>query len=296
MSATEFSSLKLPAEQLAVLDTLGYKQMTEVQAQSLPLILQGKDVIAQAKTGSGKTAAFGIGLLQNIQADFFAVQALVICPTRELADQVGKELRRLGRSITNLKLVMLCGGKPIGPQIASMEYGAHIVVGTPGRIQDHLKKSTLKLNKVKTVVLDEADRMLDMGFVDAMEEIIGHTPDARQTLLFSATFPDSIQQISRKLQRQPARVTVDSQHQSTVIDQLFYEIKNMNVTTRCCCCFSIINRIMRSYSAIPRNNVMKSPTGYATIIFMRNRFMVIWINVIGIRYWSDLPIKVVQSW
>lgn len=225
MSATEFSSLKLPAEQLAVLDTLGYKQMTEVQAQSLPLILQGKDVIAQAKTGSGKTAAFGIGLLQNIQADFFAVQALVICPTRELADQVGKELRRLGRSIPNLKLVMLCGGKPIGPQIASMEYGAHIVVGTPGRIQDHLKKSTLKLNKVKTVVLDEADRMLDMGFVDAMEEIIGHTPDARQTLLFSATFPDSIQQISRKLQRQPARVTVDSQHQSTVIDQLFYEIK-----------------------------------------------------------------------
>lgn len=123
-----------------MLDSLGYKQMTAVQAQSLPLILQGKDLIAQAKTGSGKTAAFGIGLLQTIQPDFFAVQALIICPTRELADQVGKELRRLGRAIPNLKLVMLCGGKPLGPQIASLEYGAHIVVGTPGRIQDHLKK------------------------------------------------------------------------------------------------------------------------------------------------------------
>lgn len=225
MSATDFSSLNLPAEQLAVLDSLGYKQMTAVQAQSLPLILQGKDLIAQAKTGSGKTAAFGIGLLQTIQPDFFAVQALIICPTRELADQVGKELRRLGRGIPNLKLVMLCGGKPLGPQIASLEYGAHIVVGTPGRIQDHLKKATLKLNKVKTVVLDEADRMLDMGFVDAMQEIIGQTPSSRQTLLFSATFPDSIKQISRSIQRDPARVTVESQHQQAVIDQLFYEIK-----------------------------------------------------------------------
>ncbi len=172
MSATDFSSLNLPAEQLAVLDSLGYKQMTAVQAQSLPLILQGKDLIAQAKTGSGKTAAFGIGLLQTIQPDFFAVQALIICPTRELADQVGKELRRLGRAIPNLKLVMLCGGKPLGPQIASLEYGAHIVVGTPGRIQDHLKKATLKLNKVKTVVLDEADRMLDMGFAEELDAIL----------------------------------------------------------------------------------------------------------------------------
>lgn len=225
MPVNDFSTLNLPAEQLAVLDSLGYKSMTAVQAQSLPLILQGKDLIAQAKTGSGKTAAFGIGLLQSIQPDFFAVQALIICPTRELADQVGKELRRLGRGIPNLKLVMLCGGKPLGPQIASLEYGAHIIVGTPGRIQDHLKKSTLKLSKVKTVVLDEADRMLDMGFVDAMREIIGQTPRSRQTLLFSATFPDSIKQISGAIQREPARVTVESQHQQAVIEQLFYEIK-----------------------------------------------------------------------
>ena len=225
MSAHDFASLHLPAEQLAVLDSLGYKQMTAVQAQSLPLILQGKDLIAQAKTGSGKTAAFGIGLLQNIRPDFFAVQALVLCPTRELADQVGKELRRLGRAIPNLKLVMLCGGKPLGPQIASLEYGAHIIVGTPGRVQDHLKKATLKLNKVKTVVLDEADRMLDMGFIDAMENILGQTPDARQTLLFSATYPDAIKQISRRIQRSPVRVTVESQHKQAVIEQLFYEIK-----------------------------------------------------------------------
>lgn len=225
MSVNDFASLHLPAEQLAVLDSLGYQQMTAVQAQSLPLILQGKDVISQAKTGSGKTAAFGIGLLQNIQPDFFAVQALILCPTRELADQVGKELRRLGRAIPNLKVVMLCGGKPLGPQIASLEYGAHIVVGTPGRVQDHLKKATLKLNKVKTVVLDEADRMLDMGFVDAMENILGQTPKSRQTLLFSATYPDAIKQISRRIQRDPQRITVESQHQQAVIEQLFYEIK-----------------------------------------------------------------------
>jgi ATP-independent RNA helicase DbpA len=199
--------------------------MTPVQAQSLPYVLKGKDLIAQAKTGSGKTAAFGIGLLDRINLNFFTVQALVLCPTRELADQVGKELRRLARSTPNIKLLLLCGGKPFGPQKASLVHGAHIVVGTPGRILDHLRKGTLKLDRLKTLVLDEADRMLDMGFYDVMTEIISHTPKARQTLLFSATYPESIKRMCRSIQRNPVMVKVESEHKPGVIEQLFYEVK-----------------------------------------------------------------------
>lgn len=225
MADTAFSSLALSKAQLTNLGHLGYQTMTPIQAQSLPAILKGKDVIAQAKTGSGKTAAFGLGILHHINPRFFGVQALVLCPTRELADQVAKEIRRLARAIPNIKLVLLCGGKPFGPQVGSLEHGAHIVVGTPGRVQDHLRKSTLTLSGLTTLVLDEADRMLDMGFIESMQAIIKHAPAQRQTLLFSATYPESIQQISRQFQRQPVRVTVESKHTSAVIEQLFYAIK-----------------------------------------------------------------------
>ena len=192
MASDSFSSLAISKAQLANLETLGYKKMTPVQAQSLPRVLKGRDLIVQAKTGSGKTAAFGIGLLEQVNPRFFGVQALVLCPTRELADQVGKELRRLARSTPNIKLVLLCGGKPFGPQKGSLQHGAHIAVGTPGRIKDHLRKETLQLDGLKTLVLDEADRMLDMGFFDVMTEIIAQTPKRRQTLMFSATYPDQI--------------------------------------------------------------------------------------------------------
>lgn len=225
MAQALFSSLALSKAQLANLVSLGYHSMTPIQAQSLPAILQGKDVIAKAKTGSGKTAAFGLGLLNKLNPRFFGVQVLVLCPTRELADQVGKEIRRLARATSNIKLVLLCGGKPIGPQVGSLAHGAHIVVGTPGRIQDHLRKSTLKLDGLTTLVLDEADRMLDMGFIDVMQDIIDQTPSSRQTLLFSATYPDTIQQISRRFQKKPLMVTVESGHQPSVIEQLFYEVK-----------------------------------------------------------------------
>jgi ATP-independent RNA helicase DbpA len=225
MAQAAFSSLSLSEAQLTNLSSLGYHKMTPTQAQSLPAILQGKDVIAKAKTGSGKTAAFGLGLLNKINPRFFGVQALVLCPTRELADQVGKEIRRLARATSNIKLILLCGGKPFGPQVGSLEHGAHIVVGTPGRIQDHLRKSTLKLDGLTTLVLDEADRMLDMGFIDVMQEIFEQTPSSRQTLLFSATYPDTIQHISKRFQKKPLMVTVESDHQPNVIEQLFYEVK-----------------------------------------------------------------------
>ncbi len=225
MASDSFSSLKISDAQLANLETLGYHAMTPVQAQSLPYVLQGRDLIAQAKTGSGKTAAFGIGLLEQINPRFFGVQALVLCPTRELADQVGKELRRLARGMANIKLVLLCGGKPFVPQKDSLEHGAHIVVGTPGRVQDHLRRGTLKLDGLKTLVLDEADRMLDMGFFDAVTEIIGQTPKTRQTLMFSATYPDEIKKLCRSIQRNPVTVSVETEHKPGVIGQIFYEVK-----------------------------------------------------------------------
>ena len=225
MANNSFSSLPISKAQVKNLDSLGYKKMTPIQAQSLPHVLKGKDLIARAKTGSGKTAAFGIGLLERINPRFFGVQALVLCPTRELADQVGKELRRLARSIPNIKLVLLCGGKPFGPQKGSLEHGAHIVVGTPGRIQDHLRRETLRLKDLKTLVLDEADRMLDMGFFDVMTEIITQTPKSRQTLLFSATYPDTIKKMCRSIQRNPITVTVEAEHEPGVIEQIFYEVK-----------------------------------------------------------------------
>jgi len=225
MVSDKFSSLPISRAQLQNLESLGYNRMTPIQAQSLPHVLKGRDLIARAKTGSGKTAAFGIGLLEQINPRFFGVQTLVLCPTRELADQVGKELRRLARSIPNIKLVLLCGGKPFGPQKGSLEHGAHIAVGTPGRIQDHLRKGNLKLDGLKTLVLDEADRMLDMGFFDVMTEIIAQTPKKRQTLLFSATYPDQIKKMCRSILRDPLTVTVEAEHKAGVIEQVFYEVK-----------------------------------------------------------------------
>jgi ATP-independent RNA helicase DbpA len=225
MMAKSFSCLPISSAQLANLDSLAYKKMTPVQAQSLPHVLQGTDLIVQAKTGSGKTAAFGIGLLEQINPRFFGVQALVLCPTRELADQVGKELRRLARSTPNIKLVLLCGGKPFGAQRGSLAHGAHIAVGTPGRIQDHLRKGTLKLDGLKTLVLDEADRMLDMGFFEVITEIISQTPKTRQTLMFSATYPSEIKKMCCSIQRNPVTITVEAEHEPGVIEQLFYEVK-----------------------------------------------------------------------
>lgn len=223
MSTVSFSSLPLPATQLANLNELGYVAMTPVQAASLPAILQGQDVRAKAQTGSGKTAAFGIGLLDKINVPQVATQALVLCPTRELADQVSKELRRLARFTSNIKILTLCGGQPVGPQLDSLVHAPHIVVGTPGRVQEHLRKKTLVLDELKVLVLDEADRMLDMGFSDDIDDVISYTPPQRQTLLFSATYPAGIERISARVQRDPLNVIVEEGEEKTTIQQRFYE-------------------------------------------------------------------------
>jgi len=226
LSQTNFSSLDLHADLLKNLSSLDYKTMTAIQAQSLPHILAGKDVIAQGKTGSGKTAAFALGLLQQLDVKKFRIQSLVLCPTRELADQVAKEIRRLARTMHNIKVLTLCGGMPFGPQIGSLEHGAHIIVGTPGRIEEHLRKATLKLDALNTLVLDEADRMLEMGFQSALDAIIEQTPAQRQTLLFSATFPDQIKSISARIMREPVMIKVESIHDENIIKQHFYKVND----------------------------------------------------------------------
>lgn len=226
MSQTAFSSLDLHADLLKNISSLGYKAMTPIQAQSLPPILDGKDVIAQGKTGSGKTAAFGLGLLQKLEVKDFRVQSLVLCPTRELADQVAKEIRKLARTIQNIKVLTLCGGMPFGPQIGSLESGVHIIVGTPGRIEEHLRKATLKLDNLNTLVLDEADRMLEMGFQASLDAIIEQTPPQRQTLLFSATFPDQIKSIAERIMSEPVMAKVTSTHDESIIEQHFYKVND----------------------------------------------------------------------
>ena len=225
-TAASFVSLGLPEAALTNLTQLGYTSMTPIQAASLPLALAGHDLIAQAKTGSGKTAAFTLPLLARLAPRSFAVQALVLCPTRELAEQVTQEIRRLARAEDNIKALTLCGGVALRGQIASLAHGAHIVVGTPGRILDHLARETLALDAVNTLVLDEADRMLDMGFADDIAKVIARCPKTRQTLLFSATYPDGVAQLAKRFMREPKDVKLTERHDDSQIRQRFYEVED----------------------------------------------------------------------
>lgn len=226
MSHAAFATLNLKPELTANLAELGFEGMTPIQAQALPQVLDGKDVIAKAKTGSGKTAVFGLGILEKLNPKNFSVQSVVMCPTRELAEQVAEEIRRLARPIANVKILTLCGGTPLRPQADSLKHGAHIVVGTPGRILDHLEKQTLELDDVSTLVLDEADRMLDMGFQDAMDDIVDEIPRQRQTLLFSATYPKEIAAIAERVMYDPLLIEGEDQHTSASIEQDFYRISD----------------------------------------------------------------------
>lgn len=207
------------------LTKLGYTQMTPVQEKSLPILLKGEDLIAQAKTGSGKTAAFGISLLHRLDLTALKVQAAVICPTRELCEQVANELRRLARFQDNIKILTLVGGEAVYPQKVALEKGVHIIVGTPGRIMDTITKGHLNLENVKTLVLDEADRMLDMGFHDDITAIINYIPKKRQTLLFSATYEDETKKLSKKFQEKAEFIKISSDEDEKSITQHFYKLE-----------------------------------------------------------------------
>jgi ATP-independent RNA helicase DbpA len=219
-----FSSLPLSAALLKTLAASAYAEMTPVQKETLPAILAGRDVIVQAPTGSGKTVAFGLGLLHRLEPTLLRAQALVLCPTRELADQVAKVIRQLATGMPNIKVSIFTGGIPIGPQLASLRKDPHVVVGTPGRVQELVEKRALALAKVRTLILDEADRMLDMGFEESIREIVGHTPPSRQSLLFSATYPEAIRTMARSFLREPLEVTVAAPVEQATVEQWFYEV------------------------------------------------------------------------
>ncbi|UVW34332.1 ATP-dependent RNA helicase DbpA [SAR92 clade bacterium H455] len=226
LSEYDFASLDLNPALIDNLASLGYTEMTPIQAQSLPHVLENKDIIARAKTGSGKTATFALGLLNKLDVKRFRVQTLVLCPTRELADQVATEIRKLARGIHNIKVLTLCGGVAFGPQVGSLEHGAHIIVGTPGRVEEHLRKANLNLDNLTTLVLDEADRMLDMGFQQALDDIVGYMPEQRQTMLFSATYPEKIENIAQRIMQSPVTVEVQDTHSNQSIIETLYQVEN----------------------------------------------------------------------
>ncbi|MDB9805513.1 ATP-dependent RNA helicase DbpA [Porticoccaceae bacterium] len=226
LSEYDFARLALNPALVENLASLGYQEMTPIQAQALPPVLENKDIIARAKTGSGKTATFALGLLNKLDVKRFRVQTLVLCPTRELADQVAAEIRKLARGIHNIKVLTLCGGVAFGPQVGSLEHGAHIIVGTPGRVEEHLRKANLNLDNLTTLVLDEADRMLDMGFQQALDDIVGYMPEQRQTMLFSATYPEKIENIAQRIMRSPVTVEVQETHSNQSIVETLYQVDN----------------------------------------------------------------------
>lgn len=223
---TTFNELNISSEVMKAVEEMGYEHATDIQAQSIPLIMEGKDVLGRSNTGTGKTAAFGIPAIEMVNQGNKLPNALIICPTRELVTQVATELRKFSKYKEGVKIVPIYGGQPIDRQIQLLKRGCGIVVGTPGRIMDHLNRRTLKLNDTKMIILDEADEMLNMGFKEDIEEILSMMPaeNEHQTILFSATWPDEILRITKQFQKDPVRVEIkSSQRTIDTVEQLYYE-------------------------------------------------------------------------
>ena len=225
-----FSTLPLAQPWLDNLAQLGYHEMTPIQALALPTMLEGRDVLGQAGTGTGKTAAFGLALLARVTPRCGRPGALVLCPTRELAAQVADELRRLARPLPHTRVVTLSGGSSIQRERATLEHGVDVVVGTPGRVQDHLARGRLDLGAIRTLVLDEADRMLEMGFVEVVTAIVAATAARRQTLLFSATFPDAVRALSATYQRDAVHVEAPAADATVRVTQRVYDVGALDRT------------------------------------------------------------------
>ena len=229
MEAVKFEDLNLDAKILRAVTDMGFEEASPIQSQSIPLEIQGVDIIGQAQTGTGKTAAFGIPLLQKVDPKNKKLQAIILCPTRELAIQVSDEVRRLGKYMHGVKVLPIYGGQEIGRQIRSLKDGVQVIIGTPGRVMDHMRRKTLKLDHVHTVVLDEADEMLNMGFLEDMETILSELPEERQTVMFSATMPPAIAEIAKKFQKDPQIVRVVKKELTVPkVTQYYYEVKPKN--------------------------------------------------------------------
>jgi ATP-independent RNA helicase DbpA len=223
---SSFEKLSLSAPLQTALKRLNFNTMTPIQAQSLPVILEGSDIVAQASTGSGKTLSFALGILNNINPKFFAAQSLVLCPTRELAEQVARVIRSCASEIGNIKLLTLCGGVPMKGQKHSLTHGAHVIVGTPGRVLKLLQLDALDLSHCKMSVLDEADQMVDMGFIEDIETIFGYLPSPKQTLLFSATYPETIKELTSKLTNNPLFIKTNVTEAKPDIQEIAYIVND----------------------------------------------------------------------
>lgn len=241
MNNAKFEDLNLSKDiQRAVAD-MGFEETSPIQQRAIPVMLQGRDLIGQAQTGTGKTAAFGIPLLETVNPRRKSLQALVLCPTRELAVQVSEEIRRLSKYKRDIKILPIYGGQSIERQLEALKKGVQIVIGTPGRVMDHMRRHTLKMENVKTVVLDEADEMLDMGFIDDIETILKEVPEDRQTVLFSATIPDAILGLARKHLNKPEFIKVVHKELTVPnIEQVYFEVKERMKT-------EVLSRLLDMY-------------------------------------------------
>ena len=226
MEAVRFDELQLDERIVRAVTDMGFEAASPIQAQAIPVQLEGLDIIGQAQTGTGKTAAFGIPLLQKIDPDSKKLQAIALCPTRELAIQVAEEIRRLAKYMHGIKVLPIYGGQDIVRQIRGLKDGTQIVIGTPGRVMDHMRRKTIRCDHVHTVIMDEADEMLNMGFLEDMETILSQLPEERQTVMFSATMPPAIQEIARKFQKDPVNVKVVKKELTVPkVTQYYYEVK-----------------------------------------------------------------------
>lgn len=222
-----FNDLKLSREIQKAITDMGFEEATPIQSQSIPFMLEGKDVIGQAQTGTGKTAAFGIAAIEKVDPRNLAVQAVILCPTRELAIQVSEELKKLSKYKRGIEILPVYGGQPIDRQIRALRKGVQIIIGTPGRVMDHMERRTLKLDSVKMMVLDEADEMLDMGFREDIEFIMKKIPVERQTILFSATMSRAILDLTKKYQKKPQMIKLEHKEMTVPeVEQFYYEVKS----------------------------------------------------------------------
>ena len=225
----KFEELNIDERILRAVEDMGFEEASPIQANAIPAVLEGRDVVGQAQTGTGKTAAFGIPLLQKIDPKNKKPQAIILCPTRELAIQVSEEIRRLAKYMHGVKVLPIYGGQEIGRQIRSLKDGVQVIIGTPGRVMDHMRRKTVKMDQIHTVVLDEADEMLNMGFLEDMETILSALPEERQTLMFSATMPQAIQRIATNFQKDPQIVRVVKKELTVPkVTQYYYEVKPRN--------------------------------------------------------------------
>ena len=220
-----FNELNLSQELLKAVEELGFSEMTEIQQKSIPLLLEGSDVTGRSNTGTGKTAAFGIPAVESIKENDKNVAVLILCPTRELAMQACEELKKFSRFKKYVKVCAVYGGASMEKQIHELKRGVNIVVGTPGRVMDHMRRRTLKLENLRTIILDEADEMLNMGFREDIETILKSVPEERQTVLFSATMSSEILAITKEYQNNPVTVKIDAKHRTVdLIDQYYFEV------------------------------------------------------------------------